>query len=302
MVSEPTEELVLFARQGTIAVITLNHPPVNVLNRQVLDRLLARFDEIEADPELRVVIMTSSAPKAFAAGADIREMAPMDSKAAHQHGARGQSVADRIERLPIPVIAAVHGACLGGGCEIALACDFVIASEDATFGQPEINLGVMPGWGGTQRLVRRVGASRARRWIFTGESAAATTAAAEGWVDAVVSRADLGPTARRLAESLAAKAPLALAAAKYSINRAIDRGLPGGLEFELKLWAQLFDTYDQKEGMRAFLEKRSYVPAAPRNWKLESRGFPWHVGSKGARGPRHRGSPKRGKRKTGRDS
>ncbi len=169
MAAESTEELVLFARQGTIVVLTLNHAPVNVLNRRVLERLLARFDEIEADPEARVVILASSAPKAFAAGADIREMSSMNSKGAHEHGGLGQSVANRIERLPMPVIAAVHGVCLGGGCEIALACDFVIASEDAVFGQPEINLGVMPGWGGTQRLVRRVGVARARRWIFTGE-------------------------------------------------------------------------------------------------------------------------------------
>jgi enoyl-CoA hydratase len=298
MASEPTAELVLLARQGTIAVLTLNHAPVNVLNRQVLERMLSRFDEIEADPEARVVILASSAPKAFAAGADIREMSSMDSKAAQEHGARGQLVANRIERLPMPVIAAVHGSCLGGGCEIALACDFVIASEDAVFGQPEINLGVMPGWGGTQRLVRRVGASRARRWIFTGESVPASKAAAEGWVDAVVSRADLGPTVRRLAETLAAKAPIALAAAKYSINEAIDRKLPEGLASELRLWAKLFETYDMKEGMRAFLEKRSYMPAAPRNWQLESRGFPWHHGSPRKRASRRKRTSKRGKSKS----
>jgi enoyl-CoA hydratase len=298
MASESAEELVLLARQGTIAVLTLNHPPVNVLNRQLLERLLARFDEIEADVEARVVILTSSAPKAFAAGADIREMAPMDSRAAREHGRLGQSVANRIERLPMPVIAAVHGACLGGGCEIALACDFVIAAEDAAFGQPEINLGVMPGWGGTQRLVRRVGAARARRWIFTGESVPATRAASEGWVDVVVSRADLGPTARKLAEQLAAKAPVALAAAKYSINHAIDRQLSDGLAYELDLWAKLFDTYDQKEGMRAFLEKRSFVSAAPRNWHLESRGFPWRGRSERSRPSKGKTASKRGKRKT----
>jgi enoyl-CoA hydratase len=298
MAGETTEEIVLLARQGTIAVLTLNHAPVNVLNRPLLERLLTRFDEIEADPEARVVILASSAPKAFAAGADIREMAPMDSKAARLHGTLGQSVANRIERLPMPVIAAVHGVCLGGGCEIALACDFVVAAEDAVFGQPEINLGVMPGWGGTQRLVRRVGVARARRWIFTGEAVPAARAASEGWVDLVVSRADLGPTVRRLAEQLASKSPVALAAAKYSINQAIDRRLEDGLAYELGLWAKLFDTYDQKEGMRAFLEKRSFVSAAPRNWQLESRGFPWRGRADRSRRAKSKTVRKRGKRKT----
>ena len=208
-------------RGGTV-VLTLDHPPVNVLSRAVLDRLLERIEELTNDPQARVVILASAAEKAFAAGADIREMAPMGPAEAQVHGARGQSVTRAIERLPLPVIAAVHGVCLGGGCEIALACDFILASEDARFGQPEINLGVMPGWGGTRRLPRRVGAAAARRWILTGEAVPASRALAEGLVDRVVPRTDLMRAALTLADELAAKPPVALAAAKYA-TRARDR-------------------------------------------------------------------------------
>jgi enoyl-CoA hydratase len=273
MASPP--EFVRAARFDRTLVLTLDHPPVNVLSGDVLDALDRRFAEANADPEVRAVVLTSAAEKAFAAGANIREMAPMGPDEARVHGGRGQAITRTIERLPIPVIAAVHGVCLGGGCEIALACDFVLASDDAVFGQPEINLGVMPGWGGTRRLPRRIGAARARRWILTGRSVPASEAADDGLVDRVVPRSELLSAALSLATELAAKPPVALAAAKYAILNALDPGIDGGLEYELELWARLFGTRGQKEGMDAFLAKRPLPAYSREDWEASSTGFPW---------------------------
>ncbi|HTW55122.1 MAG TPA: enoyl-CoA hydratase/isomerase family protein [Thermoplasmata archaeon] len=263
-------------RAGTV-VLTIDHPPVNVLSRPVLEALLVRLRGAEADPAARVVVLASASEKAFAAGADIKEMAPMGPEEAHAHGGRGQAVTRAIERLPLPVIAAVHGVCLGGGCEIALACDLIVASEDARFGQPEINLGVMPGWGGTRRLPRRIGAARARRWILTGETVPAARAAAEGLVDRVVPRAELLPVALALADELAGKPPLALAAAKYALLHAIDPTIDDGLRYELDLWARLFGTDDQRQGMAAFLAKQPLARTDRSHWAHRSAGFPWAV-------------------------
>ena len=267
--------LVSSERHGATLRLTLDHPPVNVLSRPVLDALAARLTEAEADPGVRVVVLASASEKAFAAGANIREMAPMGPAEAREHGSRGQAITRQIERLPLPVIAAVHGVCLGGGCEIALACDFILASPDAQFGQPEINLGVMPGWGGTRRLPRRIGAARARRWILTGRPVSAADALTAGLVDQVVPREELWPAALRLAEELATKPPLALAAAKYALLNALDPGIDAGLAFEVDLWARLFGTAGQREGMRAFLEKRTLTPTDRSGWAAASEGFPW---------------------------
>jgi enoyl-CoA hydratase len=259
--SAASPPLVRLDRRGPVAVLTIDHPPVNVLSGPVLDELVARLDEVRSDASLRVVVLCGAAEKAFAAGANIREMAPMGPADAHGHGSRGQGATVAIERLSVPVIAAVHGSCLGGGCEIALACDFVIASEDAKFGQPEVNLGVMPGWGGTQRLPRRVGAGQARYWIYTGRPVSAAEARDQGWVLRVVPRDRLLPEALALAEELAGKSADALAAAKFAVQLAVDRGLTEGLAYELRLWEALFATADQKAGMQAFLEKRGWTPA-----------------------------------------
>jgi enoyl-CoA hydratase len=248
---------------------------VNVLSRDVLETLGERLREAEADLEVRAVVLASASEKAFAAGADIREMALLGPSAAHDHGARGQGITRQIERLPLPVIAAVNGVCFGGGCEVALACDFIVASEDASFGQPEINLGVMPGWGGTRRLPRRVGAARARRWILTGRPVSAKQAEAQGMVERVVPRADLLRAALELARELAGKPPLALAAAKFALLNAIDADVDAGLAYELDLWARLFGTEGQKEGMRAFLEKRPLSETGRESWTATSAGFPW---------------------------
>jgi enoyl-CoA hydratase len=271
----PAPDLVRAARIGSTLVLTLDHPPVNILSRPVLAALTVRLDEAEGDAEVRVVVLTSAAERAFAAGANIREMAPMGVTEAREHGGSGQQVTRRIERLPLPVVAAVHGVCLGGGCELVLACDFVLASPDAQFGQPEINLGVMPGWGGTRRLPRRIGAARARRWILTGRPVSAEAAEAAGLVDRVVPRSELLAASLALADELAAKPPHALAAAKFALLHAIDPEIDRGLAYERELWAQLFGTDDQKDAMNAFLEKRPFTPRSRADWARSSAGFPW---------------------------
>ena len=267
--------LVRTERHDRVLTLRIDHPPVNVLSRPVLDALAEALASAEADPGVHAVVLASAAPKAFAAGADIREMRGLDPAGARGHGGRGQALTRQIELLPLPVIAAVHGVCLGGGCEIALACDFVVASEDAVFGQPEVNLGVMPGWGGTRRLPRRIGATRARRWILTGAPVPAAEAASAGLVDRVVSRAELEPTALGLAQELAAKPPLAVAAAKYALLRALDPTIDDGLAYELDLWAELFGTDGQRSAMGAFLEKKPATPLSRARWGLESARFPW---------------------------
>jgi len=266
--------LVRYERVGPVVHLTIDHPPVNVLSAAVLEALTGALARAKADPEARVVVLRGAAAKAFAAGANIREMAPMGPVEAEVHGRKGQSATVAIEALPMPVIAAVHGSCLGGGCEIALACDFVIASEEAVFGQPEINLGVMPGWGGTRRLPRRVGAAQARGWILTGAPVSAAAARDQGMVFEVVPRSELDARADALAHELAKKPAVALAAAKFALNRAIDPGEGEGLAYELRLWAALFGTVDQKEGMAAFLEKRPPAFAARPSWGPVERLFP----------------------------
>jgi enoyl-CoA hydratase len=271
----PPPELVRAARFDRTLVLTIDNPPVNVLSRPVLEMLGARLREAQADEAVRSVVLTGGAEKAFAAGANIREMAPMGPAEAFEHGRLGQGLTRTIERLPLPVIAAVHGVCYGGGCEIALACDFILASDDAQFGQPEINLGIMPGWGGTRRLPRRIGATRARQWILTGRPVRASEAAEAGLVDRVVPRPELLPAALALGEELAQKPPLALAAAKYALLEAIDPNIDAGLAIELELWARLFGTPGQREGMDAFLAKRPLQPGPRSDWIQASEGFPW---------------------------
>jgi enoyl-CoA hydratase len=272
---EPSGPKVRLDRDGAVAAVVLNSPPVNILSSAVLAAVSERLQEAEADPEVRCIVLASDLERAFAAGADIREMAPMGPSESRRHAVRGQGLTVQIESSPLPVVAAVNGACFGGGCEIVQACDLVLASEDATFGQPEINLGIMPGWGGTQRLPRRIGAQPARAWTFLGTRIDAAGAKAAGLVWKVLPKDELRRDAMALAQELATKPPVALAAAKYALNFAIDRAEERGLALERELWSRLFGTPDQREGMAAFLDKRTATFPDRSGWSSRSRGFPW---------------------------
>jgi enoyl-CoA hydratase len=198
----------------------------------------------------------TGAGKAFCAGADIEEMRGMSTIDAKRYSEQGHALGAFIEELPFPVIAAVNGFALGGGCELALSCDFIYASDVAKFGQPEVNLGVIPGFGGTQRLARRVGIGMARELIYSGEIIAADKALAIGLANAVIAKDELLPRVRALATTIAGKAPLAIAQAKRATLRGADRDLTVANELEAQAFAMLFGTSDQREGMKAFVEKR----------------------------------------------
>lgn len=267
--------LVLVERRGPVAVLTLNNPPVNIFTTAVLEELAGQVLELSEDPSVRALVLTGAGDKAFSGGADIKEMVRMDREEASRHSAKGQAVANLLERSPLPVIAAVHGFCLGGGSEISQACDFIIAADNAVFGQPEINIGVIPGWGGSRRLTRAIGAARARDWIMTGEKVPAEKALQDGLIHKIVPRAKLLEEAVALGEKLATKPAVALAACKYAVNQASDASRLMGLEYERELWGLLFDTEDQKEGMRAFLEKRPAHFPDQRDWTRRRPEFPW---------------------------
>ena len=252
----------LIIEPGTagIVTVTINRPKVlNALDAATLGELEDVFGGLGEDPALRCVILTGAGEKAFVAGADISAMASLGPRQARAFAERGQGLAAAIETLPVPVIAAVNGFALGGGLELLLACDFALASTAAKLGLPEVSLGVIPGFGGTQRLTRRIGIGRARELIYTGNTVTAEEALRLGLVNAVTEPAGLLPAARVLAEKIASRAPLAIVEAKRAIRDGADLPLPAALTLERELFAGLFATDDQKEGMRAFLEKR---PAA----------------------------------------
>ncbi len=279
-VSEPgSGSMVRTERQGPVAVLTLDHPPVNVLTRPLLEDFATRIIGLTEDPSVRAIVI-ASALDGFSGGADIKAMVKMDRAEASAFSAEGHAVANLLECSPLPVIVAVNGFCFGGACELSQACDFIVASEDAVFGQPEIFIGVIPGWGGSRRLTRAVGVARARRWIMTGERIPARTACEWGLVDRVVPREKLLDQAMAVANQLSSLPALALAAAKYSVNQASDPSWLLGLEFERELWGLLFEHHDQREGMRAFLEKRPavYTDRIARTGRRAE--FPWeHAGS-----------------------
>jgi enoyl-CoA hydratase len=241
-----------------IAVVTVNRPEkLNALNLTVLKELNAAFDELEADPEVRAIIMTGAGARAFIAGADIAELNALpDPVHGANHGKLGQQLCFKIERLRQPVIMAINGYALGGGLELAMAGDIRIAADTARLGQPEINLGIIPGFGGTQRLPRLVGKGIAKLMIFGGDPIPAEEGLRIGLVDRVVPQAQLTEEARKLAVQLAKKAPLALAAAKAAINGGLETDLDRGCELEAAQFGLLFSTADKAEGTKAFLEKR----------------------------------------------
>jgi len=251
-------ETLLVERQESLALVTVNRPDkLNALNRQVVSELTRLFDALSAeDGAPRVAILTGAGEKAFVAGADIAEMSTMSPAEAKAFSDAGHALGARIETAPFPVIAAVNGFALGGGCELALACDFIVASERAKFGQPEVNLGLMPGFGGTQRLARRVGLGLARELVYSGDHIGADRAAAIGLVNEVVAPERLLERARELATKIASKAPLAIAASKRVMLRGFDADLATANELEATAFATLFGSADQREGTSAFLEKR----------------------------------------------
>ncbi|MGA2394149.1 MAG: enoyl-CoA hydratase-related protein [Candidatus Lustribacter sp.] len=246
---------------GSIATLTLNRPAVlNALNADLLSLLEQALDAFDGDTELRAVIITGAGERAFAAGADIAELAALEGAVAGQHKARtGQRITQLIEALPVPVIAAVNGFALGGGCELAMACDIRIASENAKFGQPEVTLGLTPGYGGSQRTTRLVGPGMALYLCLTGETIDAAEALRIGLVQRVVPIAGLLPEAKRIAQLIAGKAPLAVTATKRAIREGAALPLAEGLALEALHFGTMIGTSDFREGSRAFLEKRKPV-------------------------------------------
>ncbi len=246
-----------YTRQGPVGVLTLNRPDaLNALSREMLAGIHTALDAAGSDPEVRVVIITGAGDKAFCAGADIATMRTASASEARDFAGLGHAVGARLEAFPRPVIAAINGYALGGGCELALACDIRLASERARFGQPEVNIGVLPGWGGTQRLVRIAGLAFAKELIFTGRMCDADEAAAHGLANRVVPHASLMNEATALAELIATKGPWAVTQAKLMTNLALDGGQQGNLDRERDLFALAFTTADQREGMAAFFDKR----------------------------------------------
>jgi enoyl-CoA hydratase len=245
---------ILVERRGRVGLVTLNRPEaLNALNKATMDELVRAVTGMDADPEMGAVVVTGSA-KAFAAGADIKEMQSkgyMDMYAADWF--RGW---EDFTRLRIPVVAAVSGFALGGGCELAMMCDFIIAGDNAKFGQPEINLGVLPGMGGSQRLTRAVGKSKAMDMILTGRFMDAEEAERAGLVSRVVPAADVVEEALKAAGVIASKSKPVAMVAKEAVNAAFETGLAQGVLFERRVFHSLFATEDQKEGMAAFTEKR----------------------------------------------
>jgi enoyl-CoA hydratase len=253
--------LVLTSAADGIATLTLNRPKVrNALNAALLDALLHALHAAEADPSVRAIILTGSGEKAFAAGADIGELSAVpNSVVGAALSRRGQAITRAMELLRVPIVAAVNGFALGGGCELAMAADIRIAGENAAFGQPEVNLGLIPGYGGTQRLSRLVGRGMAQYLCLTGEVINAQEALRIGLVQRVVPRADLIGEARRVAGLIAAKAPLATAAAKRAIDEGIGLSIAEGLAIEALHFGTIVGTNDFREGTAAFVEKRSAV-------------------------------------------
>jgi enoyl-CoA hydratase len=248
---------IIFTKEGPVAVLKINRPKsLNALNPETLMEVAACLEEIRKDKEIRCLIITGEGERAFVAGADIAAMVSMSAVEGRSFSQMGQAVLQALEDLPIPVIAAVNGFALGGGTELALACDLVVASDKARFGQPEINLGVIPGFGGTQRLSRRIGLPRARELIYSGDMIDAETAFRYGLVNRVVPAAELMTEARKMAEKLAAKPPLAIQQAKAAINAGINMDLANGCRYENEAFSLTFATEDKAEGMKAFLEKR----------------------------------------------
>ena len=250
-------ENLLFERDGGVAVVTINRPKVlNALNSATLDELRRVLLAIRRDEAVRCVVITGAGEKSFVAGADINELAVQTPVSGRDHARTGQHVLDLIENLGKPVIAAINGFALGGGCELAMACTIRIAADTARLGQPEINLGIIPGYAGTQRLARLIGRGRALDMLLTGEHVNAAEAFRLGLVNRVVPAVQLMDDARKLAASLAAKAPIAMRFIIDAVNKGLDMPLAEAQNYEATLFGLVASTEDMREGTKAFLEKR----------------------------------------------
>ena len=243
--------------EAGIYLLTVNRPrALNALDSLTLDEIGGAADIIATDRAARAALVTGAGAKAFVAGADIAEMRHFSAEEGLAFSRRGSQAFARLEAVPVPVIALVNGYCLGGGCELALACDWIVASEGAVFGQPEVNLGICAGFGGTQRLARKVGPGRALEMLTTGRQVAAEEALRIGLVNAVVPAIELKQKGLELARLIARKGPLAVRCTKKAVQRGADLDLQAGLALETELFGQCCASPDQKEGMAAFLEKR----------------------------------------------
>ncbi|MCF0146212.1 MAG: enoyl-CoA hydratase/isomerase family protein [Eubacterium sp.] len=245
-----------YETEGAVGIITIDRPKaLNALNSEVLDDLNAALDGVDLDV-IRCLILTGGGQKSFVAGADIGEMFDLDIAGGEAFAHKGNDIFLRIESFPIPVIAAVNGFALGGGCEISMSCDIRICSDNALFGQPEVGLGITPGFGGTQRLARLVGSGIAKELIYSAKNIKADEAYRIGLVNAVYPQEELLPAAKKLASKIAANAPIAVRQCKKAINEGLQVSIKEGTDIECKCFGECFETHDQKEGMGAFLEKR----------------------------------------------
>ena len=249
-------ENIVYEQKGAYAVITISREKaLNALNSQVLDELNETLDAVNLD-EVRCLILTGAGAKSFVAGADIGEMSTLTKAEGEAFGKKGNDVFRKLETFPIPVIAAVNGFALGGGCEISMSCDIRICSDNAVFGQPEVGLGITPGFGGTQRLARLVGPGMAKQMIYTARNIKADEAYRIGLVNAVYPQEELMAAAEKMAAGIAKNAPIAVRNCKKAINEGLDADMDEAIVIEEKLFGDCFESYDQKEGMAAFLEKR----------------------------------------------
>ncbi|GAA6492669.1 enoyl-CoA hydratase-related protein [Candidatus Bariatricus faecipullorum] len=249
-------EFVTYETEGQVGIITINRPKaLNALNSAVLNDLNAVIDGVDTN-EVRCLILTGAGEKSFVAGADIGEMSTLTKEEGEAFGKKGNDIFRKLETLPIPVIAAVNGFALGGGCEISMSCDIRICSDNAVFGQPEVGLGITPGFGGTQRLARLVGPGMAKQMIYTARNIKADEALRIGLVNAVYPQAELMDAAKKMAAGIAKNAPIAVRNCKKAINEGLDLDMDKAIELEEKLFGDCFESYDQQEGMKAFLEKR----------------------------------------------
>lgn len=248
-------EFINYEVDSAVAVLTINRPKaLNALNSAVLDELNAALDAIDLN-EVRALIITGAGEKSFVAGADIGEMSTLTKAEGEAFGKKGNDVFRKIETLPIPVIAAVNGFALGGGCEISLACDIRICSENAVFGQPEVGLGITPGFGGTQRLARTVGVGMAKQMIYTARNIKAPEALRIGLVNAVYPIEELMVAAKKMASMIASNAPIAVRNCKKAINDGLQTDIDSGVAIEEKLFGDCFETEDQRYGMAFFLDR-----------------------------------------------